>query len=45
VDATLDKLQGILQHQGVNIFARIDHSGEAEKAGMPIETLVRKAAE
>jgi uncharacterized protein (DUF302 family) len=36
VDATLDKLKGILDSQGVKIFALIDHSGEAEKAGMPM---------
>ncbi len=36
VDATLDKLKGILDRQGVKIFALIDHSGEAEKAGMPM---------
>jgi uncharacterized protein (DUF302 family) len=36
VDAALDKLRGILDSQGVKIFALIDHSGEAEKAGMPM---------
>jgi uncharacterized protein (DUF302 family) len=36
VNATLDKLKGILDSQGVKIFALIDHSGEAEKAGMPM---------
>ncbi len=36
VDAALDKLKGILDSQGVKIFALIDHSGEAEKAGMPM---------
>jgi uncharacterized protein (DUF302 family) len=36
VDATLEKLKGILDAQGVKIFALIDHSGEAEKAGMPM---------
>jgi uncharacterized protein (DUF302 family) len=34
VDATLEKLKGILDAQGVKIFALIDHSGEAETAGM-----------
>ncbi|HET9366052.1 MAG TPA: DUF302 domain-containing protein [Candidatus Angelobacter sp.] len=28
------KLKGILQAKGVTLFALIDHSGEAEKAGM-----------
>lgn len=36
MDAALDKLKGILDSQGVKIFALIDHSGEAEKAGMPM---------
>lgn len=34
VDETLDKLKTILQSKGVTIFALVDHSGEAEKAGM-----------
>ena len=34
VDETVTKLQGILQAKGVTLFALIDHSGEAEKAGM-----------
>lgn len=34
VDETIEKLQAILQAKGVAIFALIDHSGEAEKAGM-----------
>jgi uncharacterized protein (DUF302 family)/uncharacterized membrane protein YidH (DUF202 family) len=34
VDKTVEKLQGILQAKGVTLFALIDHSGEAEKAGM-----------
>jgi uncharacterized protein (DUF302 family) len=34
VDETVDKLKGILQAKGVMLFALIDHSGEAEKAGM-----------
>jgi uncharacterized protein (DUF302 family) len=34
VDYTVQKLQGILQAKGVKLFALIDHSGEAEKAGM-----------
>jgi uncharacterized protein (DUF302 family)/uncharacterized membrane protein YidH (DUF202 family) len=36
VDQTVQKLQGILQAKGVKLFAMIDHSGEAEKAGMPM---------
>jgi len=34
VDQTVEKLKGILQAKGVNLFALIDHSGEAEKVGM-----------
>ena len=34
VDHTVQKLEGILQGKGVKLFALIDHSGEAEKAGM-----------
>ncbi|MGH9594768.1 MAG: DUF302 domain-containing protein, partial [Bryobacteraceae bacterium] len=34
VDATVDKLTATLTAKGVKIFAVIDHSGEAEKAGM-----------
>jgi uncharacterized protein (DUF302 family) len=34
VDETVEKLKGILQGKGVMLFATIDHSGEAAKAGM-----------
>jgi uncharacterized protein (DUF302 family) len=34
VDQTVEKLKGILEAKGVTLFALIDHSGEAEKAGM-----------
>ena len=34
VDQTVDKLKGILEANGVTLFALIDHSGEAEKVGM-----------
>jgi len=34
VDQTVEKLKGILLAKGVALFALIDHSGEAEKAGM-----------
>jgi uncharacterized protein (DUF302 family)/uncharacterized membrane protein YidH (DUF202 family) len=34
VDGTVEKLEGILQAKGVKLFALVDHSGEAEKAGM-----------
>lgn len=34
VDQTVEKLKNILQAKGVALFALVDHSGEAEKAGM-----------
>ena len=34
VDETLEKLKRILQAKGVNVFAIVDHSGEAEKVGL-----------
>lgn len=34
VDDTLNRLQGILRSKGITIFAVIDHSGEAEGAGL-----------
>ena len=34
VDETVEKLRAILQSKGITLFALIDHSGEAIKAGM-----------
>jgi uncharacterized protein (DUF302 family) len=34
LDETVEKIKDILQAQGVALFALVDHSGEAEKAGM-----------
>ena len=34
VDETVGRLKGILEAKGIAIFALIDHSGEAEKAGL-----------
>ena len=34
VNETVEKLMGILQAQGVTLFALVDHSGEAERVGM-----------
>jgi uncharacterized protein (DUF302 family) len=34
VDEVVSKLQSVLAGKGVTIFALVDHSGEAEKAGM-----------
>ena len=34
VDQTVQNLEEILKAKGVKLFALIDHSGEAEKAGM-----------
>lgn len=43
VPETLARLTAALQAKGIRVFARIDHSGEAEKAGMkmpPTQLLV-----
>ena len=34
VDETVSRLKDILQAKGITLFVLIDHSGEAEKAGM-----------
>ncbi len=34
VDETVDKLKATLKSKGVTLFALVDHSGEAEKAGL-----------
>jgi uncharacterized protein (DUF302 family) len=34
VNQTVEKLKTILQAKGVKLFALVDHSGEAEKAGL-----------
>jgi len=34
VDETVEKLKGMLRDKGIMLFAVIDHSGEAEKAGI-----------
>lgn len=31
---TLDRLETILKSKGIKVFTRVDHSGEAEKAGL-----------
>lgn len=36
VPDTLSRLESILKEKGLTIFARLDHSGEAEKAGLQI---------
>ncbi|HZW88130.1 MAG TPA: DUF302 domain-containing protein [Myxococcaceae bacterium] len=43
VPETLDRLEAILKTKGVQVFARIDHSGEAAKVGLsmpPTQVLV-----
>lgn len=37
VNEAVAKLKGILQAKGVTLFALVDHSGEAEKAGMKMK--------
>lgn len=34
VPETLDRLEAVLGAKGIRVFARVDHSGEAEKVGM-----------
>jgi uncharacterized protein (DUF302 family)/uncharacterized membrane protein YidH (DUF202 family) len=34
VDATVERLRGILEAKGIKLFALVDHSGEAAKVGM-----------
>jgi uncharacterized protein (DUF302 family) len=34
VEQTMQRLEALLQERSVNIFARIDHSGEAAKVGL-----------
>ncbi len=34
VDETVQRLQALLQEKNVKVFALIDHSGEAAKAGI-----------
>ena len=34
VPDTVERLESLLQKQGLKVFGRIDHSGEAEKAGL-----------
>jgi len=34
VNETVEKLKGILQAKSITLFVLVDHSGEAEKAGM-----------
>jgi len=34
VDQAVEKLKAILEAKGVTLFALVDHSGEAEKAGL-----------
>jgi uncharacterized protein (DUF302 family) len=36
VTETLDRLEAVLKAKGVKVFARIDHSGEAEKSGLKL---------
>lgn len=34
VPETLDRLESLLRAKNIKVFARVDHSGEAEKAGL-----------
>ncbi|MGB6695118.1 MAG: DUF302 domain-containing protein, partial [Terracidiphilus sp.] len=37
VDETVEKLRALLAAKGVTVFALVDHSGEAEKAGFKMQ--------
>ncbi|MGC2301475.1 MAG: DUF302 domain-containing protein [Acidobacteriaceae bacterium] len=34
VEQTVERVKGVLEAKGVTLFALVDHSGEAQKAGM-----------
>jgi uncharacterized protein (DUF302 family) len=36
VEETMQRLEVLLDERGITIFARIDHSGEAAKVGLPM---------
>ena len=36
VDETLERLKRTLQTKGVTLFTIVDHSGEAERVGLPM---------
>ena len=38
VPETLARLESILKERGITVFARVDHSGEAEKAGLQMRS-------
>jgi uncharacterized protein (DUF302 family) len=43
VKETLDRLEGLLQAKGIEVFARVDHAGEAAAVGLtmpPTELLI-----
>jgi uncharacterized protein (DUF302 family) len=43
VAETLDRLEGILRSKGIQVFARIDHAGEAARVGLsmpPTQVLI-----
>ncbi len=37
VEETLDRLENVIHSKGLTLFATIDHSGEAEKAGLTMQ--------
>lgn len=36
VEETMQRMESLLKERGVTIFARVDHSGEAEKVGLQL---------
>ena len=41
VPETLKRLESLLRAKNINVFARIDHSGEAEKVGLKMRPTSR----
>jgi uncharacterized protein (DUF302 family) len=37
VAETLERLENVVRSKGLTIFARIDHSGEADRAGLKMQ--------
>jgi uncharacterized protein (DUF302 family) len=37
VPETLDRVEAVLRERGIRVFARVDHSGEAEKVGLKMQ--------
>ena len=40
VATSLDRLAKLAQERGMTVFARVDHSGDAQKVGLPLRLFV-----